>query len=68
MHTMEKSTKRWTFTSPEIDEPFGVRSHFLKDFWETTSVGVKVVLLVGDDTMGEYLHPYTKTGTHAYVH
>jgi hypothetical protein len=30
----------------------------LKDFWEPMSVAVKVVLLVEDDIMGEYLHPY----------
>ena len=72
MYTMDKSTKRWTFASSKIDEPFGVQSHFLNDFWELTLVGVKVVLLVGDDTMGEYLHPYTEFGalevyTHMYI-
>ena len=36
------------------------------------SVGVKVVLLVEDNTMGEYLHPYIELGflkvyTHMYT-
>jgi hypothetical protein len=28
MCTMDKLTKRWTFTSPKIDKPFGARFHF----------------------------------------
>ena len=35
----------------------------LKDFREPMSVGVKVVLLVEDDTMGEYLHPHIELET-----
>ena len=58
MYTMDKSTKKWTFTSPKIDKPFGVRFHFGKIFWEPMSVGVRVVLLVEDDAMGKHLHPY----------
>jgi hypothetical protein len=44
------STKRWTIISyPKFDEPFGVRFHF-ENFWrEPMSVGVIIVLLVGDD-------------------
>ena len=69
MCTMDKLTKRWTFTSPKIDKPFGARFHF-ENFWEPMSVGVKVVLLVEGDTMGEYLHPYTEFlgSTHAWTH
>jgi hypothetical protein len=48
MYTMDKSTKRWTFTSPKIDKPFGVRFHF-ENFWEPMSIGVKVILLAGHD-------------------
>ena len=43
----------------------------LKDFWEPMSVGVKVVLLVEDDTMGKHLHPYIESRTlrvYVYVH
>ena len=36
---------------------------FLEDFWEPMSVGVKVVLLVEDDTLGEYLHPHIELET-----
>ena len=43
------SKKRWTLTLPKFDEPFGVRSHFLKIFEEPTSVDVRDVLLVGYD-------------------
>jgi hypothetical protein len=42
----------------KFDEPFGVRFYFEKIFWEPMSVGVRVILLVGGDTMGEYLRPY----------
>jgi hypothetical protein len=28
MCTMDKLTKRWTFTSPKFDKPFGARFHF----------------------------------------
>ena len=45
---MDSSTKRWTFTLPKFDEPFGVRFH-LENFWELVLVGVKVILLVGGD-------------------
>jgi hypothetical protein len=51
MCTMDKLTKRWTFTSPKIDKPFGARFHF-ENFWEPMSIGVKVILLAGHDTMG----------------
>jgi hypothetical protein len=54
---MDSSTKRWTFTLLKFDEPFGVRFHF-ENFWEPMSIGVKVILLVGGDIVGEYLHPY----------
>jgi hypothetical protein len=59
---MDSSTKRWTFTLSKFDEPFGVRFHF-KNFWEPMSISVKVILLVGGDIVGEYLHPYTELGT-----
>ena len=35
------------------------------------SVGVRVILLVEDNTMGKYLHPYIESGTlrvYVYVH
>uniref|UniRef100_A0A2N9G752 Uncharacterized protein n=1 Tax=Fagus sylvatica TaxID=28930 RepID=A0A2N9G752_FAGSY len=48
MCTMDKLTKRWTFTSPKIDKPFGARFHF-ENFWEPMSIGVKVILLAGHD-------------------
>ena len=48
MYTMDKSTKKWTFTSLKIDKPFGVRFHF-ENFWEPISIGVKVILLAGHD-------------------
>ena len=50
VHTcMDSSTKRWTFTLSKFDEPFGVQSHFLKDFWEPVSINTRVILLVKDD-------------------
>jgi hypothetical protein len=67
------STHAWTHQRRDglshyqnFDEPFGVRFHF-ENFWEPMSIGVKVILLVGGDTMGEYLHPYTEFlgSTHA---
>jgi hypothetical protein len=63
MYTTDKSTKRWTLTSLKIDEPFGVRFHFGKILWEPMSVGVRVILLVEDNTMGKHLHPYIESGT-----
>jgi hypothetical protein len=48
MCTMDKLTKRWTFTSPKIDKHFGARFHF-ENFWEPMSIGVKVILLAGHD-------------------
>jgi hypothetical protein len=63
MYTMDKSTKRWTFTLPKFEEPFGTRFHFEKIFWEPMSVGVRVVLLVEDNTMDKHLHPYIESGT-----
>jgi hypothetical protein len=64
MYTVDKSTKRWIFTSLKIDEPLGPRFHFeKKKFWEPMSVGVRVILLVEDNTMGKYLHPYIESGT-----
>ena len=36
---------------------------FLKDFWETMSVDVKVILLVEGNTIGKYLHPYIESRT-----
>jgi hypothetical protein len=59
---MDSSTKRWTFTLSKFDEPFGVQFHF-ENFWEPMSIGVKVILLVEGDIVGEYLHPYTELGT-----
>ena len=56
---MDSSTKRWTFTLSKFDEPFGVRFHF-ENFWEPMSIGVKVILLVRGDIVGEYLRPYTE--------
>ena len=50
VHTCtDLSTKRWTFTLSKFDEPFSVRFHFWKIFWELTSVSVKVILLVWHD-------------------
>jgi hypothetical protein len=44
-------TKRYTLTLPKLDEPFGARFHFEKNFVrEPVSVNVRVVLLVKDDT------------------
>ena len=65
MYTVDKSTKRWILTSLKIDEPFGPRFHFKKPFffWEPMSVGVRVILLVEDNTVGKYLHPYIESGT-----
>ena len=43
----------------------------LKIFWEPTSIDVRVVLLVEDDTMGKHLHPYIESRTlrvNTYVH
>ena len=50
-HTIENSTSLSALGS------------ILKDFREPMSVGVKVVLLVEDDTMGEYLHPHIELET-----
>jgi hypothetical protein len=63
MYMVDKSTKRWILTSLKIDEPFGPRFHFGKIFREPMSVGVRVILLVEDNTMGKYLHPYIESGT-----
>ena len=65
MYTVNKSTKRWILPSLKIDEPFGPRFHFKKPFffWEPMSVGVRVILLVEDNTVGKYLHPYIESGT-----
>ncbi len=38
-------------------------SSILKYFWEPASVGVKVVLLVEGDIVGEYLHPHIESKT-----
>jgi hypothetical protein len=46
--SMDSSTKRWTFILPEFDESFGVQFHF-ENFWESVSVGMKVVFLVEGD-------------------
>jgi hypothetical protein len=35
----------------------------LKNFWEPTSVDMRVILLVEGDTMGAYLRPYIDLGT-----
>jgi hypothetical protein len=70
VYTTDKSTKRWTFTLSKFDEPFGVRFHF-ENFWEPTSIGVKVILLVGGDIVGKHLHPYIESRTlrvNTYVH
>jgi hypothetical protein len=66
----DSSAKRWTFTLSKFDEPFGVRFHF-ENFWEPMSIGVKVILLVGGDIVGKYLHPYIESRTlrvNTYVH
>jgi hypothetical protein len=58
-HTTKNSTSLSTLSS------------ILKDFWELMSVGVKVILLVEDDTMGKHLHPYIESRTlrvYVYVH
>jgi hypothetical protein len=34
-----------------------------KKIWEPTSVDVRVVLLVEDDTMDKHLHPYIESRT-----
>jgi hypothetical protein len=61
MYMMDKSTKRWTLTSLKIGEPFGARFYF-ENFGEPM-LGVRVILLVEDNTMGKYLHPYIESGT-----
>ena len=68
MYTMVKSTKRWAFTSPKIDKPFGVRFHF-ENFWEPMSIGMKVILLAGhDNTLYIPSRVWNSWGFHAYVH
>ena len=65
MYMVDKSTKRWILTSLKIDEPFGPWVHFEKPFfffWEPMLVGVRVILLVEDNTMGQHLHPYIESG------
>ena len=48
---------------PKFDEPFGSRFLFLKNFGESTLVDMRVILLVEDDKMDEYIHPYTELET-----
>ena len=44
------STKRWTLPLLKLDEPFDARFYFENFLREPTSVNVRVVLLVEDDT------------------
>jgi hypothetical protein len=48
---------------PKFDEPFGSRFLFLKNFGESTLVDMRAILLVEDDKMDEYIHPYTELET-----
>jgi hypothetical protein len=67
MYTVDKSTKRWTLTSPKLTSLSALGS-ILKNFWEPMSVDVRVILLVEDNTMGKYLHPYIESGTLRVIH
>ena len=51
------------FHTIKIRRAFRYSVLFLKDFWEPTSVSVKVVLLVEDDTMGKHLYLYIESRT-----
>ena len=48
---------------PKFDEPFGSRFLLMKNFGEPTLVNVRVILLVEDDKMDEYIYPYTELET-----
>ena len=59
------------FHTTKIRRAFRHSIPFLKDFWEPVSIGVKVVLLVEDDTTGKHLYPYIESRTlrvYTYVH
>ena len=47
----------------KFDGPFGAWFHFLKDFWEPTSVGVKVVFLVYGNAMDKHPCSYIESRT-----
>ena len=51
---------------PKFDKPFGSRFLFLKKkkkFGELALVDVRVILLVEDDRIDEYIHPHTELET-----
>jgi hypothetical protein len=50
------STKKW-LPPGKFDGPFDAWFHFLKNFWEPTLVGVKVVFLVEGNDLDK--HPYS---------
>jgi hypothetical protein len=55
--------KEIDFHTTENSTSLSALGSILKDFREPMSAGVKVVLLVEDDTMGEYLHPHIELET-----
>jgi hypothetical protein len=49
---------------PKFDEPFGSRFlFFFLNFGKPTLVDVRVILLVEDDKMDEYIHPHIELET-----
>ena len=60
------STSRWTLTS-NYQNLTSLSAHdsffFFFNFGEPTLVDVKVILLVEDDKMDEYIHPHIKLKT-----
>ena len=52
MMVMDASTRRWTLTLPEFDEPFGSRFHFEKFFGDPSLVYVRVILLIEAEKNG----------------
>jgi hypothetical protein len=60
---MGASTRRWILILSKFDEPFGRGSIFGKILGEPMLVDVRVILLVENDTMGDYLHFRTELKT-----
>ena len=59
----------------KFNEPFGSRFLFLKNFGESTLVDMRVILLVEDDKMDEYIYIQYRVGDswglddlHVYAH
>jgi hypothetical protein len=59
------STSRWTLTSGYQDFLTSLSAHgsYFENFGEPTLVDVRVILLVEDDKMDEYIHPHTELET-----